>query len=158
MKNNQNSEQRYLKINGEEFAVTEEVYLAYMRPVWAEAKIQEREGRCRDENGNRCMKDCRFCDKTRQGRPLSLEQFSEDGFDVVDSIDTAGFVENQLLYDALHTALSQLSPENRRIAELFSIGLSERVIAAKVGLSQKGVNSRKQKIFSQLREYLKDFR
>jgi len=39
--------------------------------------------------------------------------------------------------------------------ELFSIGKSEREIATNVGLSQKAINKRKTKLFSQLRERLK---
>ena len=158
MKNSQILEQRYLNINGEKIAVTEEVYREYMRPIWTAHKRQEREKRCQGKSGNRCMNDCSACIKDYTGRPLSLEQCVEDGFDVADSIDIGEVVANKLLHEALHTALDQLEPKNRQIAELFAAGFSEREIAAKVGLSQKGINGRKQKIFAELREYLKDLR
>jgi len=41
--------------------------------------------------------------------------------------------------------------------ELYSIGKSEREIAADIGLSQKAINKLKIKIFSQLQERLKNF-
>jgi len=158
MKNSQILEQRYLNINGEKVAVTEEVYQAYKRPLWADHKHSEREKRCQGQNGTRCMKECSSCNKDYTGRPLSLEQFTEDGYDVVDSIDVAEVVVNKLLCEALHTALNQLDSRNLQIAELFAAGFSEREIAARVSMSQKGVNDRKRKIFAELREYLKDFR
>jgi len=49
MKNNENQEtkkERYIKINGKEIPVTEEVYRAYKQPAWAEHKRKEREKRC----------------------------------------------------------------------------------------------------------------
>ena len=154
MKNNQ---QRYLEIDGEQIAVTEEVYLAYMRPIWAEQKQREREGRCRDENGNRCMGDCSLCHGDRDGRPVSLDKFSEDGFDIASSVDVQLLVENMLLSDALHASIDALAPDNRQIVGLFSVGSSEREIAVQVGLSQRGVNKRKHMIFEQLKKDLEIF-
>jgi RNA polymerase sigma factor (sigma-70 family) len=158
MQNSQEYPQRYIQIEGEEVAVTEEVYRAYKRPLWAEHKRREREKRCRDENGNRCTKDCRLCTKpNRNGSVLSLDQFSEDGFEPASSEDAFRRIEEGELQEALHTALAKLEPKDRKIAELFSIGLSERAIADQVGLSQRGVNKRKNRIFAQLREHLKNF-
>ena len=162
MTNNQNisqtNEQRYIEINGEQIAVTEEVYQEYMRPLWAEHKRQEREKRCFGKNGNRCTENCCFCKQQRKGSVLSLEEFNEDGFEVADSVNTENIVMNKILREALHTALNKLEPENRRIAELFAMGFSELEIAAEIGLSQRGINKRKQKIFARLYACLKDFR
>ena len=41
------SNQRFIEIDGEQVAVTEEVYRAYKRPLWVERKRKERESRCR---------------------------------------------------------------------------------------------------------------
>ncbi|KAB2953744.1 sigma-70 family RNA polymerase sigma factor [Heliorestis acidaminivorans] len=155
--NQQSTKEYFLTIDGQEIPVTEEVYRAYKRPVWTERKRKEREKRCRDEKGNRCTKDCSKCDRDRTGSVLSLDKFIEDGFEVTDSIDVAELIADKLLFEELATALNELDPKNRRIAELYGEGLSEREIAAKVGLSQKGVNKRKPKIFDQLRQQLKDF-
>lgn len=158
MENTEKNQQRYVMIDGKQIAVTEEVYLAYKRPLWAEHKRRERESICQYRDSERCTRVCRLCDKECTSRMLSLERFAEEGFEISDPVDTAELVENKLLVDALHTALNKLDAENLQIANLFSAGLTEREIAVEVGLSQKGVNKRKQKIFELLREQLKDFR
>ncbi|MGR6837021.1 hypothetical protein [Syntrophomonas erecta] len=43
---NQETKQYYLTIDGQEVKVSEEVYRAYKRPIWAEHKRKEREKRC----------------------------------------------------------------------------------------------------------------
>lgn len=151
------NKQHYIPIDGQQIPVTEEVYRAYNRPSWAEHKHKEREKRCRDENGNRCTKDCSKCNKQRTGSILSLDKFTEDGFEIADSVDIAELVADKLLFEELYAALEELDPDNLRIMKLFAIGKSEREIAADIGLSQKAINKRKTKLFAQLREHLKDF-
>ena len=150
--------QYYIKIDGEEIPVTEEQYRAYQRPVWAEHKRQEREKRCRDAKGNRCMKDCSQCDRQHEGSVLSLDQFAEAGYEPADLTDIAEIVAERLLLRELFAALEELDPDNRRILELFSVGKSEREIAAEIGLSQKAINKRKVKLFARLKERLINFR
>ncbi|WP_206812128.1 sigma factor-like helix-turn-helix DNA-binding protein [Paradesulfitobacterium ferrireducens] len=157
----------YIPIAEQQIPVTKEVYRAFKRPAWAERKRKEREKRCRDENGNRCTKSCRVCDleRAKKGLPpiertgsvLSLDKFTEEGFEVADPVDIAELVADKLLLEELYAALEELDPDNRRIMELFGIGKSEREIAADIGLSQKAINKRKTKLFAQLRERLKDF-
>ncbi|MDL2293276.1 sigma-70 family RNA polymerase sigma factor [Ruminococcaceae bacterium OttesenSCG-928-D13] len=148
---------RFIEIEGEQIPVSEDVYRAYKRPLWAEHKRKEREKRCRDANGNRCIKDCSQCEKQRTGSALSLDKLAEAGFDVADPIDFTQRIEDELLIEALHIALDELAPLDRQIIDLFSAGKSEREIAAVVGMSQKGVNRRKARIFADLRERLKSF-
>ncbi len=172
MKNNANHDQPtnkdfydgtwHLTIEDQVVEVTEEVYRAHKQPLWAERKRQERERRCIISNGKggtkRCMEDCSTCDKQRTGSVLSLDKFSDDGFEVSDSVNIDELVEDKLLLEELFAALDELDPENRRIAELFSMGKTEREIAKYIGCSQKTVNNRKPKIFAQLREALKDWK
>ena len=162
----------HLTINNQVIEVTEEVYRAYKQPLWAEKKRQEREKRCIISDGRggtkRCTRNCRECDleraekglplMDRNGSTLSLDKFSDDGFDVPDLVNIDELVEDKLLLEELFAALDELDPENRRIAELFSIGKTEREIAKYIGCSQKTVNNRKPKIFAQLREALKDWK
>jgi hypothetical protein len=148
--NQKPTKEYYLPIDGQEIPVSEEVYRAYKRPAWAKHKRKEREKRCRDEKGHRCTKDCSKCDKQRTGSTLSLDKFTEEGFEIADSVDIAELVAEKLLLEELAIALNELDPQNRIIAELYGEGLSEREIASQVGLSQKGVNKRKTKIFNQL--------
>lgn len=152
----------YLPIDGQEIPVTEEVYRAYWQPVWAERKRQEREKRCLISDGKgkakRCMGDCSNCTLQRMGSVLFLDRFQEDGYEISDSLDMDELVAEKLLLEELSAALNELDPINRRIAELYSEGLSERQIAAEVGLSQKTINNRKTSIFGQLHQRLKDYR
>ncbi len=162
MKKNVNPQQTkeyriYLTHERQYIPVSEEVYRAYKRPAWAEHKRKEREKRCRDDNGNRCARDCSKCDRQRTGSVLSLDKFTEEGFEAADPFDLAELVADKLLLEELYAALEELDPDNRRIMKLFGIGKSEREIAADIGLSQKAINKRKVKLFAQLRERLKDF-
>jgi len=159
--NQQTITQRNIEIDGKQIPVNENVYLADKRPSWAERKRKERERRCVISNGRggtkRCTDDCSKCDKQRTGSVLSLDKFAEEGFEIADTVDLAELVADKLLFEELYAALEELDPDNRRIMELFSIGKSEREIAADIGLSQKAINKRKTKLFAQLQERLKDF-
>lgn len=160
--NNENSKiRRYIEIDGQQIPVSEEIYRAYKRPLWADHKRKEREKRCFISDGRggtkRCTGDCSVCQEQRTGNILSLDKFQEEGIEAPDSFDLAELVADQQLLEELYTALEELDPENRRIMELFSIGKSEREIASDIGLSQKGVNKRKTRLFAILRERLNDF-
>lgn len=150
----------HLTIDNQVIEVTEEVYRAYKQPLWAERKRQEREKRCIISNGKgkvkRCTSDCSTCKENRTGSILSLDKFSADGFDIPDLISIDEIVADKLLLEELYKALEELDPENRIIAELFSMGKTEREIAERIGCSQKTVNNRKPKIFNQLRESMKN--
>lgn len=151
----QTSIQRFIEIEGNQVPVTEEVYRAYKRPEWAEHKRKEREKRCVGANGSRCTEDCSNCDKQRTGSVLSLESlFEERGIEQADTVDIAELIADRMLLEELYAALEELTPDNRRIIELFGTGKSEREIAAEFGLSQKAVNKRKTKSFALLRERL----
>lgn len=151
----------HLTIDNQVIEVTEEVYRAYKQPLWAERKRQEREKRCVIGNGKgkvkRCTSDCSTCDKQKTGSALSLDKFSADGFDIPELISVDELVADKLLLEELYKALGELDPENRMIAELFSMGKTEREIAEYIGRSQKTINNRKPKIFTQLLESLKNW-
>lgn len=77
-------------------------------------------------------------------------QFVED-FDSVE--ETA--IRN-IQFQQLHKALSLLPDDERGlIQQLFFEERTERDLAVEYGLSQKGINKRKQRILEQLRELLK---
>lgn len=100
-----------------------------------------------------------MCDKQRTGSVISLDRITEEsGTEAADPVDIADIVGDAVLLEELYAALDELDPDNRRIMQLFSIGKSERDIAVAVGLSQKAVNKRKNKLFAQLSERLKDYR
>jgi DNA-directed RNA polymerase specialized sigma subunit len=149
---------REVEIDGSSIRVTQELYSTFKRPLWAEHKRKEREGRCRDELGRVCDKPCKECDRQREPNVISLDKLMEYGFDAADAEDIAAEVVERLLADELYRAVSELDPLSRRIVELFADGMSERKIARMVGLSQKGVNKRKRSAFSWLKERLDGFR
>lgn len=151
----------HLIIDDQVVEVSEEVYRAFKQPIWAERKRKEREQHCTISNGNgftkRCTEDCSKCNKQRTGSVLSLDKFTEDGFDVPASIDLSEIIADKLLLEELLAALEELDPENQLIMKLFSVGKSEREIANEIGLSQKAINKRKTKLFQQLKERLIDW-
>lgn len=128
-----------------------------MRWFWSELKRLERPSRCRLENGTRCSASCRNCPRQREGNPLSLDALSETGTEAADVFSLEDHIMELELSEALADAINALGEKNRTIILLFGEGVTERAIAAKVGMSQKGVNNRIHKIIDILRESLKDF-
>lgn len=159
----------YYKVGGttinERVPVTEEVYRAYKRPLWAEDKRQERASRCQisKENGKtkRCDGDCSQCEYFRSGADLSLEKLEEDSGHSLEapSEDLADIaIYNELLQELFHV-LEELDPTNRRICEAIMEGKYDREIAAELGYAARTTFSfRKYKLFKELRERLKDYR
>lgn len=146
------SQERTLEIDGEQIPVTEDVYRAFKRPLWAEHKRKERAKRCRDENGFRCTKDCLTCKKSRDGSDLSLNKFNEEGFEVTDSVDLAELVADKLLLEQLVAALDDLDPDERSLINaIFYNDRTERDYAAEIGISHQAVGKRKQKVIEKLR-------
>ena len=151
--------QRYIYLEDERMLVpvTDAVYSEYMRPEWREQKRRQREQRCSVE-GKRCQKDCNHCDYSPDGAALSLERLEEDlGKTAVDTFDVAECCIAELLNRELYEALDELTPEDKKIIKLLFNEMSEREIAAEVGLSQKGVNKRKHKLFEFLSARLEKY-
>lgn len=98
--NQQTTNQRYIPIDKQQIPVTEEVYRAYKRPVWAERKRKEREKRCLGEKCNRCTGDCSKCNKQQTGSVLSLDSFIEgSGCEPADAVNIAELVKGKLLLE-----------------------------------------------------------
>jgi len=142
--------QRYIEIDGEQIPVTEEVYRAYKRPLWAEHKRKERAMRCRDENGNRCTKSCRECPKLRDGSDLSLEKFTDDGFELADSVNIAELIADKLLLEQLLAVLDE--SEKSLVFSRFVDGLTQEDCAVDIGISRQAVAKREKKALTKLRK------
>lgn len=149
-----NDKRWYIRIDGEDIAVTEEVYRAYKRPAWAEHKRREREKRCRDSSGNRCTEDCSTCPKDREGGALSLDRLVEDGYEAPDQLDVAEQVEDALLKEALRAALMSLTDEERFIVTLAFQGRTEREAAAEAEMPRKTFVYRRDKIVDKLKKLM----
>ena len=148
------NKQYYIKINGEDIPVSEEVYREYKRPLWTERKRNDRRSRCRDEKGRRCMKNCKLCEKQRSGGVLSLEKWIEDGFEVADPNDLIEQITDDLLIENLRKAVAELPENERLIIELAYSGKSEREAAAEAGLPRKTFVYRRDKIINKLKKIL----
>jgi len=127
----------YIVVDGEKVPVSEEVYRAFKRPVWAEKKRRQRE----QENGT---------------TPLSLDSLTEAGFDVptgdalIDEI-----VEDKLLLDMLLKALAELTDDERGLIDaLFFKEQAERDLAKETGIPRKTIAYRKMKVLDKLRKLI----
>ena len=125
-----------ITVDGNDVEVSEEVFAAYSQADRRERYQTEREA----------------------GRLLSLDQMDEDDVlltylssEHVESAEDAA-IRRLFAEDAL-TALESLEADERRLIQAVVMdGMSERDYAASIGLSQKGVNKRKQKILEKLRK------
>ena len=156
-KNDKNANQPYIKVGRKQVQTTKEQARASMQAQWREQKVMEREQKCLTETGARCTKDCSKCDKERQSIVGSLDAMQAAGYHPIADFDLEELVAERILFAELAKALGELDPQNRQIMEMVGLGYTEREIAPEVGLSQKGVNKRKTKLFDLLREKLQGF-
>ena len=125
---------------------TKEQYEAYMRPLWAEMKREERSRCCavRDGNGKlkRCELDCKTCKKMKDGAPLSLESFFEETeleFEAPDAIQCEAIL-TAMLFEDLFESLRNQAPELAPIFEMLYDGKSQRTIATIIDKPQSSLN------------------
>lgn len=119
---------------------SEELYYEYVRPLWREAKRRER-------------------DKKRQ---VSFDAFPDfdwhrDTDEWAQDLNPEIIIEKKAFIEALRKLIAAMDAVNQTILWMFADGCSEAAIGKAVGLSQKGVNKRKHKLFAQLKAALKDF-
>lgn len=124
---------------------TEEQYYEYMRPLWREDKQNQRASKQEDES---------------KMKPVSLDQLYEDTeYEAADpGTDVEAALMKKLLIAELHKALDELEEIDRTIMELYSQNCTETQIGQAVGMSQRGIGKRKQRILLKLRTRLKDYR
>lgn len=116
--------------------VTEEQYYEYMRPLWREDKRQQ-----------------------RQEPMASLDKmYEETEYEAADTdSDLEADIMKKIMIDELHKALDELEEIDRTIMEMYSHDHSEAEIGQAIGMSQKGVNKRKHRIFLKLKTRMQDF-
>jgi len=164
MKNivNQETKKYYLNIDGQEVTVTEEIYRAYKRPIWAEHKRNDREKLCQVSDGKgslkRCTDDCSKCKLTKEGSMLSLDGLEEAGYSVEDQAqDVSEIVMDKILLEELHKVLRELDPNNQRICELFMDGHSKREIAKIMTIPQSTFEYQFMKLMETLSKRLENY-
>lgn len=131
------SKEYYILLGGKKIPVTEELYYAYKRPEWREAKQA----------------------KVRAQKECSYDFMVENAFDgqvnrkqvLVDEV-----VADKLLLDELFKVLVELTNEERfLIGQLFYHNKSEREVAQETGLSKTGIHKQKERILAKLRNLIK---
>ena len=135
----------FIPVDGTPIEVSEEVYRAYYQPIWNTRYHAQKNGECRCTKAQlwKCDGVCPGCPFYAAGKKVSIDT-------------PIGGEEDELtLGDTL--ADDTPSAESRRICELIMQGKTEREIAADMGKRQSTINYQKNKVFSILREALKDF-
>lgn len=118
---------------------TKKQYYEYMHPLWREDKKEQRQH-----------------EKRMNGEgDISLDSlYDNNEFEFADSYDIEEDLMKKELLEALRKELSALEEIDRKIIKLFGEGYSESAIGSEIGMSQKGVNKRKKKIFLKLKDKL----
>lgn len=116
---------------------TKEQYYEYMRPLWREDKRQQ-----------------------RQESMASLDKlYEETEYEIADkNTNIEEMLTKKFLIKELHKALEELEEIDRIIMKMYSRNCTETEIGQAVGMSQRGVGKRKQRILLKLRTRLEDFR
>lgn len=159
---NQETKQYYLTIDGQEVTVTEEVYRAHKRPIWAEHKRNDRQKLCQVSDGKgglkRCTEDCSECSRTKEGNVLSLDGLEEAGYSVEDRAqDVAEIVAEKVLLEELFKALEELDPNSHHICKLLMEGCSKREIARIMSIPQSSFEYQFKKLMASLKERLENY-
>lgn len=164
----QNNDKKYfIPVDGTPIEVSEDVYRAYYQPIWNTRYHAQQNGECRCTKAQlwKCDGVCPGCPFYAAGKKVSIDTpigGEEDELTLGDTqADDAPSAESILmdkeLLDALYDELNRLDPDGRCICELIMQGKTEREIAADMGKRQSTINYQKNKVFSILREALKDF-
>ena len=126
----------YIKVREELVEVTQEVYLTYYRARRRELAQIEKERR------HRVLSYDAFDTSGTLGAEMLADTASDEPEDIVIA---------RLMAKKLHTCLSKLSEEERRLVQLlFFENTSERAAALKLGLSAMTVHNRKERILAKL--------
>lgn len=139
---------------------TKEQYEAFMRPIWAEMKREDRSRRCTISDGKgklkRCEMDCKVCKKMKDGAPLSLESFFEETeleFEDHDA-NQCEITLTAMLFDDLMGSLRDKDLELAPIFEMLYDGKSQRAIADLINKPQSSVNDKIKRMRTILQQYI----
>ena len=158
----------YISRTNQRIPVDKEAYYTYYRPIWAQFKRAHAHGQCSCPGSlwRRCEGDCCNCEYRRAGDSLSLDYTIADDNgnekswleDLADDTPAMqSIMEDRELLDALHKKLDKLDPDGRRICELIMQGCSERDCGKEMGIARNTFVYKRDKLLTELAEYLKDF-
>ena len=148
-------------------AASEEEYKAYMAPIWAEIKREDRDGRCmvKGKNGrlircpesNRCEECKQFSEASRErNKPASLSVLMDEGAEPA----TEGAFEDDVIYETiledLISMLTEIKPKYGKIFRLLYDGATQQEMADELGIKQRTVSDDIKKIRSLVQPLAKD--
>lgn len=146
---------------------SEEEYKAYMAPIWAEIKQEDRDGRCmvKGKNGrlircpesNRCEECKHFSEASRErNKTASLSVLMDEGTEPI----VEGTFEEDVIYETiledLISMLTEIKPKYGRIFRLLYDGATQQEMADELGIKQRTVSDDIKKIRSLLQPLAKD--
>lgn len=148
-------------------AASEEEYKAYMAPIWAEIKREDRDGRCmvKGKNGrlircpesNRCEECKHFSEASRErNKPASLSVLMDEGAEPA----AEGAFEDDVIYETiledLISMLTEIKPKYGKIFRLLYDGATQQEMADELGIKQRTVSDDIKKIRSLVQPLVKD--
>ena len=153
------TKQYYLMINGTKVEVSEEVYRAYMQPLWREDRNKRNRYKCRDGHGVRCNRKCTECDYARfkegpQGNDLSLDGLIDDQM-TDDGLVYDGFEKFVAMMEAsqIRKEIMKMDDIDRRILAILGEGYTQAEAAKYMGLSAMAICKRVKKIREKLKKF-----
>lgn len=146
---------------------TETEYKAYMEPIWAEMKRQDRESRCMvpGKGGKliRCPESCKcegcphFSEVCKEeNRPASLSYLTEQGAEPTKQESFEDEVIYETLLEELIRMLTEIKPKYGRIFRLLYDGATQQEMADELGIKQRTVSDDIKKIRSLVQPLAKD--
>lgn len=146
---------------------TEEEYRAYMAPIWAEIKREDRDGRCmvkgknsrliRCPESNRCEQCEHLSEASRErNKTASLSVLMDEGAEPA----AEGAFEDDVIYETiledLISMLTEIKPKYGRIFRLLYDGATQQEMADELGIKQRTVSDDIKKIRSLVQPLVKD--
>lgn len=148
-------------------ATTEDEYKAYMEPIWAEIKREDRAGRCMVEGKNgkliRCPESnrCEECERSSEvcrekNKTASLSFLVDEGVEPA----AEGSFEDDIIYETiledLIAMLTEIKPKYGRIFRLLYDGATQQEMANELGIKQRTISDDIAKIRSLVQPLVKD--
>ena len=146
---------------------SEEEHKAYMAPIWAEIKREDRDGRCmvrgkndrliRCPESNRCEECKHFSQASRErNKPASLSVLMDEGAEPIAERAFEDDVIYETILEDLIAMLSEIKPKYGRIFRLLYDGATQQEMADELGIKQRTVSDDIKKIRSLVQPLVKD--
>lgn len=122
-----------------------ELYQEIIRFQWKELKQESRSSKClfQDESNRlrRCKGDCSHCDKTHLGGFDSLELIKEScGAEPADPVDVIETATLWMTFEDMMAKARKIDPKMADILEALASGITERDLAASLGIPKSSLH------------------